>query len=307
MSTPAELTPGIVWHAVSAVLAWGVLAPLCQIPWRLSSSSGDEEDPLTRKKQAFATHRILMTSVFILTLQAYIIALYSTSSSSSSVQQKQHPALASVLLFLCMFQASLAYFRPPAVSPVSRTTTTTTSVSAEGEITPVNAWHRRVWRVCHVATGVGLVFFGLYIIQHSVRLFDVRGWLRVLTFSVTAGGTVVATAGLIVSLIVAVSKGSDNQSDVTTRSGYERVVQQQNQTLLSSTSACERDDGDGDDVCIVDVDNDNCDDDDEVELFERRAGHQHHHYTTRGVDTRYEQQHHQTTTRQLLVDDVEPC
>ena len=150
-----------VWHALSALTAWAIVFPL----FHLASH-------FQRQRQSsswFLIHRIGMFSVLILTGQAYIIGLWKSKKS-----EPQHLVLGSVLLVLLCLQALGGILRPA--------------------VDPSNVWRRR-WENMHRGLGISVTTFAVYLLNHSLTVFKVSGWIKNVVRIVIAVGIVVFIVG----------------------------------------------------------------------------------------------------------------
>lgn len=159
-SATLTLTAGIVSHALLATVAWTMLLPLSQLAARSSSSSS---------ATAFNVplHRVCMVLVAVLTLCAYVVALYATPASAAT--PAQHPLLASALLFCTLLQLSSGLLRPPVPRP---------------------AW----WTPWHAMVGASTSALALYVLHHSVNVFRIEGWLRHVVLTAVVVGAVLTVA-----------------------------------------------------------------------------------------------------------------
>lgn len=192
-SPPLSIYSGpIVWHAVSATVAWGLLAPIS-----LLFARGQQ-----LKTARIPVHRATMVVTLILTLQAYLFAFIYTPQSSAI--PPQHPTLTSALVLICVMQSVGAALRP-----------------APSLTCP---W-RQAWRIAHRFVGISTVAFGLYILRHSVYVFRVDGWLRIFVFSFVGVGATAWGIVLIASLFAAFS--DHPPSSTTPQDDYDKVVMEE--------------------------------------------------------------------------------
>lgn len=194
MSSTLTITPAIIWHSLSVTFAWTLLVPISTL---ISRHLKGAPSPSSFNLKL---HRYTTTLAFILTIQAYLIALF-TFSSSNTAKHNQHPMLASALILILILQVVSATMRP---NP-----------------NPNCTW-RRIWRVSHLCLGFCVIVFALYILQHSLWIFGVHGWLKDVILSAVVLGAVLVVLGFIATLFIGIDGGGGGVH-VQHLNGYEEV------------------------------------------------------------------------------------
>lgn len=191
----ATYSPALVWHALSATFAWGLLAPLSMLLLRMRA-----------KPQRLRWHGAAMLVALALTVQAYLFGAIAARSPHAPPKHAQHPMFAVLLVLLALLQALLGALRP---SPKPRC-----------------PW-REAWRAAHNVAGFALVALALYVLQHSVRVFSVTGWLRRCVFCGAAVGAVAWLGALLAALVGYKSDGGaadPHLGPYPNEDGYQPVV-----------------------------------------------------------------------------------
>lgn len=88
----------------------------------------------------------------------------------------QHPAFAGLLLLFSVLQCVMGALRP---------------------LQKPDCFWRLVWKRVHRACGSLLLILAMYILQHSVFVFHITGWLRQFVLSVVAVAVVACALGVV--------------------------------------------------------------------------------------------------------------
>ncbi len=127
-----------VWHAVSASLAWCVLAPLGFAWMRATRRAGGDD--------VFRGHRVVMLSVVALTVQAWLLAVAYEHNTPPT-----HAVLGSVVLLLSLIQVTVGAMRPSVDAGTSRS----------------------VWTGAHRVVAFTVFCVAAYTCHHSIYVFDI--------------------------------------------------------------------------------------------------------------------------------------
>lgn len=128
-----------VWHGVSAMLAWAIVAPLGHLLSRV----------LKRIQSPYyvSVHRFVMVCALVLTVQAWVVGVLYAKNAP-----RDHLVLTTLLTMCVSMQGVAALIRPAANA---------------GEV-------RQRWFFLHASLGVGTMFGGGYILHHSMYVFELR-------------------------------------------------------------------------------------------------------------------------------------
>lgn len=210
-----------VWHALSAGLAWAVLAPFAAATARFSRAV----DVIGRDVM-FRWHRFAMICTVILTAQTWIIGV-----AFAKNPPPVHSALGSVVLFAALTQTVVGLFRPPVVAQLAGLdikeferprkqhppgqpadsgdeeqailkVPADGSSAASGNRTNARlactTWIRSVWARFHISFGFIVMIFTQWVLWHSLQVFELgKRWQAVLAVLIALSYGVILLAELV--------------------------------------------------------------------------------------------------------------